>query len=128
MNEPIAAELEQEVVDTVQLKFDEQEQYFQKTLQCHATLRAFFEKHREAISPFHWRAYGWCDTEIVFNHYSDSGKEKEIARAFGKDGWKRVADRFACGAIKWVKELDGCQLIIENAESLKPSLIETVKL
>lgn len=116
------------MVDTVQLKFDEQEQYFQKTLQWQATLRAFFAKHREAISPFHWRAYGWNDTEIVFDHYSDHGKAKDIARAFGKDGWKRVADRFSCGSINWRKELDGCVLIIENAESLKPSLIETVKL
>lgn len=123
---------ETEVQDTsaadIQKKFDAQEETFQRTLTCHKTLRAFFEKHREAISPFNWKAYGWMDTEIEFDSWQDRGKAKEIATALGREGWTRHKNSYTCGAIDWKKELDGCGVIIKNAEQMTPKLIEQVKL
>ena len=112
----------------IQKKFDEQEAGFAKTLECHRVLREFFTKHREAIAPFHWKAYGWCDTEVEFDSFQNRGREKELARALGKDGWTRHKNSYACGSIDWKKDLDGCHLIIRGAEQMSPKLIDEVKL
>lgn len=128
MNDVIETEVQDAAAAEIQKKFDEQEEYFQKTVRTQAVLRAFFEKHRETIAPFKWRAYGWCDTEIEFQSYSKHPMAKEIANAFGKNGWRRVPNRHSCGAIDWRKDLDGCVLIIKTAEQLEPKVIEEVKL
>lgn len=125
MNTPAC---ETEPVDRIQKKFDDQEKSFQRTVKCQETLRAFFAKYRDVIAPFTWRAWGWCDTEIVFEEYNIHEKAKVIAAAFGKDGWTREADRYSCGSINWHKALDGCELIIKGAERISPKLVEHVKL
>jgi hypothetical protein len=113
----------------IQAKFDEQEECFRAQEGYLAILRAFTSKHRDAMAPFHWKAYGWNDTEIAFDIIQYPAQDpKAIARAFGADGWKRVPDGYTCGSINWRKELDGCVLIIKYAENIKPTLREDVRL
>lgn len=109
----------------IEQKFSDQEQQFVKLELAIATLRRFMVKHHDTLAPFRWKAYGW-DTEIKFDTYNDA--PKEIAKAFGSNGWTRKHDRFSCGSINWEKEVDGCKLIIECAENIKPKLIDEVKL
>jgi hypothetical protein len=93
-----------------------------------AKCRAFVEKHKDAMGAFDCTCYGW-DTEIKFSQYMILPFiPKDVARAFGVDGWKRIPNTSGCGSIDWVKELDGVVLKIENAEQIKPKLIEEVKL
>jgi hypothetical protein len=110
----------------IEAKFSAQEEYWQKNEQDIARLRAFMARHREAIAPFEWRAYGWNDLKIIFEAHDQ--KPKEIAKAFGATGWTREHDSYTCGAVNWKKEVDGCFLIIKNAENIKPKLIEEVKI
>lgn len=111
-------------------KIEDAEETFAKTESCIAALRAFFSKHAASLEQFSWRAYGWNDKEITVDSHQYGEKRltpKEIAALFGLDGWVRQHSTFACGAIDWVKHLDGCVLKIENAESIRPKLIEEVK-
>jgi hypothetical protein len=111
-------------------KIESAEENFKKTERCIAALRAFFAKHAAALEQIEWRAYGWNEKEISINHrtWGENPLEpKQIASLFGLDGWTRRHNSGSCGAVNWLKELDGCTLIIENAESIKPKLIETVK-
>lgn len=108
-------------------KFSGQEAQLVKQEQVAANLRAFFAKHREALSPFVWKCYGW-DDEVEFDIGYSNPVAKPIARAFGADGWTRKANSYTCGAINWHKTVDGVRLTIRNAESLKPKLIAEVKL
>jgi len=108
-------------------KFIDQEARLVKQEEIVATLRAFFAKHREALAPFVWKCYGW-DAKIGFDIGYQNKDAKAIARAFGASGWARKADHYSCGSINWHKTVDGVQLTIEAAESIKPKLIEEVKL
>lgn len=131
MNTSIEATTDTEVVNSalaeIEQKFTDQESQLVKQEQIVATLRAFFAKHREALSPFAWKCYGW-DIEITFVVGYQNKDAKPIARAFGAGGWARKSDRYSCGSINWHKTVDGVNLIIEAAESIKPKLIEEVKL
>ena len=119
----------QELLRAINKKFDDQEKRFTDTEANLATLRAFFLKHREALSPFTWSCYGWADTDIDFHCPGwPEQKAKDIARALGADGWTRKRSPHTCGSIDWHKEMDGCHLIIRNAENINPKLVETVKL
>lgn len=110
----------------IQEKFSAQENHFKAMERDLVTLREFFVKHHDALAPFVWRCYGWNDCKIVFGA---SGEEaKAIAKAFGASGWTREHDSYSCGSINWHKDIDGCHLKIEGAESIKPRLIEEVKL
>jgi hypothetical protein len=114
----------------IKAKFDKQEEHFRQFEKEMAILRKFFEKHRETLSPFGWTCYAWNDLEIKFGRYDFNGCKdpKAIARAFGADGWTRKHNRSACGAIDWFKVVDGVILTIEDAENIKPKLIDNVKL
>lgn len=105
--------------------FNEVEKRFRDIEKNLALTREFLTKHREKIEQHTFRAYGW-DNEIVFYGYDQDSKA--IARAFGSEGWTRQHDSYSCGAINWHKEVDGIKLKIENAENIKPKLIEAVKL
>lgn len=107
----------------------EAEGNFTKNEKCIAILRAFLAEHRDAFAQFCWRAYGWNDTDIEFNIPGYPAQQaKDIARAFGPDGWKRSYNPHACGSINWTKELEGVKLIIRNAEQAPRKLVEEVKL
>lgn len=111
----------------IDLKFEAQEKRFVENETQIATLREFFKKHRETISPFQWTCYGWNDCKIKFDcNFGNKDQQKQIARAFGATGWTRLSG--TCGQINWHKTVDGCQLIIEGAEHINPKLIEEVKL
>lgn len=116
--------------ETQETKIQNAERTFAKTEECIAALRAFFAKHAEAMEQINFRAYGWNDKEINIANRAWGQNvlaPKQIAALFGLDGWMRQHNSGACGAVDWVKQLDGCMLVIENAESIKPKLIETVK-
>lgn len=121
-------ETEQEVVaeqpDPIAEKFHEQEKRFLELEDNIAVLRRFIVVHHDALAPFTWTAWGW-DKSIEFRSYSQ--RPTEIAKAFGKDGWRRESDSYSCGSINWKKELDGVKLKIEAAENIKPTLREEVK-
>ena len=107
-------------------KFEQQESHFQAMERDLVTLRAFFAKYRENLSPFEWRCYGWNDCKITFCANGDDARK--IAKAFGANGWIREPDNYSCGSINWLKTVDKCILKIEGAESIKPRLIKEVKL
>jgi hypothetical protein len=131
MNASIKSTTETNVVNSalaeIEQKFIDQEAQLVKQEQIVATLRAFFSKHREALAPFVWNCYGW-NTEIKFDLGWRDQKAKDIARAFGADGWTRKVDGYSCGSINWHKSVGGVELTINAAESIKPKLIEEVKL
>ncbi len=112
-------------------KITEAEKNFAKTEHCIAVLRAFFAKHAAALEQIDFRAYGWNDTVVTINNRTwgeNPLTPTQIAALFGQTGWNRKHSTYTCGAVDWVKELDGCTLTIENAESIKPKLIDEVKL
>jgi hypothetical protein len=113
----------------IQEKFDKQEAKFRELESIILTLRGFFEKHREPLSPFGWSCYA-PGLEITFGKYAFNGSPdpKAVASAFGSGGWIRKHNPYACGSIDWFKTVDGVVLKIEDAENIKPKLIEEVKL
>lgn len=107
-------------------KFLETEKDFKDKEAKIATLREFIVKYREPLSLFpNWKAFGFHG-DIDFSNYEE--KHKEIARAFGADGWTRKKHSYTCGAINWEKTLDGVKITIECAETVKFNPIEQVKL
>lgn len=111
-------------------KIELAEQRFQNTEHRMGVLREFFVKHPKALEQCEWSAYGWVDTEIdimVKTWGENQLTAKQIAALFGPDGWRRQANKHACGSIDWFKALDGCTLKISGAESIAPKLIEEVK-
>jgi hypothetical protein len=107
-------------------KFEATESEFKEKEVKIAALRAFLVKYREPLSLFlNWKAFAFHG-DIDFSNYDS--KQKEIARAFGADGWVRKKHSYTCGAINWEKTLDGVKLTIESAEQINPKLIEEVKL
>jgi len=123
--EQIAAK---ELAEQIKSRFEDQEARFVEIEAGLKILREFFIKHREAIAPFQWTCYGSSLT-ISFNcAYGNKDKQKEIARAFGSSGWKRVKNEYTCGRIDWKKTVDGVEIEIDCAEQINPKLIEEVKL
>ena len=104
---------------------NEQEARFldsQKTLEI---TRAFWDKYRTIMLGTSWYCfYGW---QAKWEVPANGNDHKEIARALGKNGWKRVADTYTCGQINWVKTVDGVEVVLQGAEMLRPKLIEEVK-
>lgn len=93
-----------------------------------AFCRAWITAHAAIIAPFDWDCMGWS-RELVFNQYgARCVNAREIATAFGKEGWKRVPDRYTCGKIDWMKSVDGMLLKIESAEHLPMNVREDVRL
>ena|ERR1700744_1970254 len=116
-------------IDPIAKKFIDQEAQFVASEKTLAILRDFFKKWREVISAFKWTCYGWGSPDIKFDlTYGDKSQAKAIATAFGKEGWRREKDNYACGKINWLKTVDGVELKIDGAEQLSPKLIEEVKL
>jgi len=110
--------------DPIAEKFTKQENQFTEVEKNLAALRRFMVVHHDALALLDWRCYGY-DNSIVLNTYNQ--KPKDVALAFGKDGWKREHNSYSCGSIDWHKTIDGVLLKIENAENIKPTLREEVK-
>ena len=100
-------------VDEIQEKFDTQERRFAELEQHVSNLREFFAKYRDAIAPFSWSCYGFDAISFYAGteHYKTENKPKAIARAFGADGWTREFNSSTCGAVNWLKTIDGVVLI-----------------
>ena len=109
----------------IRQKFSEQENNLLKQEDTVRKLREFFAKYHDVIAPFRWRCYGW-DPTVVFDNYDHNSKD--IARAFGAEGWTRHHDSHSCGSVNWTKTIDGIELRIECAESIQPQLIKEVRL
>lgn len=106
--------------------FAEHVDSFNQTEQALAACRAFIEKHKGTLQQLNgWRAYGFS-AKIIFDYFGQ--RPPDIAKAFGATGWTRKANQYSCGSIDWHKEMDGMELVIEGAESIKPTLREEVKL
>src|SRR5690242_20275247 len=104
-NEPATTTETTELDLARQTAIAEQEAKFAETDSTLATCRAFWEKHKENLLKFTYSGfYGWY-ANIDFSTASHTAKE--IAKAFGADGWKRHRDEYICGRINWKKELDG---------------------
>ena len=117
---------ETEEQQCIRERFEQQEKKFQQQEKKIADMRAWLERNRERLGH-----YGWSICDRTVNFYSflrSEGQQKDIARAFGKDGWKREKDDYTCGAIHWVKEFDGATLKIHEAEIVKLNPIDEVKL
>ena len=94
-----------------------------------ATLRAFVSKWYEILAPFDYSASAYHHPTISFYSFGEANKDsKAIARSLGNDGWKREKNPHTCGAINWVKEIDGVKLTIHEAEKVDMKLIQEVKL
>jgi hypothetical protein len=114
--------------EQIEAKFTKQENQFLEQEKNISLLRAFFLKYRKPFAQFQWRAYG-IDNEISFDcNYQNVGRAKDIARAFGSDGWTRKKNSYTCGQIDWFKDIGEVTLKIEGAEHLNLNLIEEVKL
>ena len=95
--------------------------------------RKFIEKHSatiDAISEkqFYCSMYGWNSDLDIQTYSNDKLDFKSIAALFGADGWTRKFNPTACGSIDWHKTVDGINITLKNAEQVKPTLIEEVKL
>jgi hypothetical protein len=96
-------------------------------------LRDFIEKHRLALLMCQsWSAgpthYPTVTIRKGYGKDSESFNPKEIARAFGAEGWKREKNSYTCGQIDWKKIIDDVHVEIAGAEHMAPKLIEEVKL
>lgn len=107
-------------------RFEEQEALFVAQEKIISDMRAWIVRNRERIAKFDFSV---CNRGIHFYSWRRvEGKQKEIARAFGKDGRRREKDAYTCGAIHWVKDFDGAQLTIHEAEIVNLNPVEEVKL
>lgn len=127
-NETQSVELtESEKLQTaIQERFDAQEKKFAEQEKEIADMRAWLLRNRERIAPFIFCTSG--RTICFYSFIRTEGQQKDIAKAFGKDGWKREKDSHTCGALHWFKEFDGVTLKIHEAEIVKFNPIDEVKL
>lgn len=125
---PIATPETEDAANAIAKIFNEHEKSFDELTAHLATTRAFIAKHATILARVRWSCWGW-DPVMKFSKWQEDGvTSRFIARLFGHEGWKRVADGYTCGEFNWVKEIDGMKLIIEGAESLKPQIKDEVKL
>ena len=118
---------EEKQVSATTQKIIEIEAGFRKVETWLMAARNFLAAHADKLEGIDFRCWGWTE-EIVFQTWGEVRDPKEMARRFGADGWKREADQHSCGAIHWVKVVDGVRLKVENAERVKPQINETVRL
>lgn len=111
----------------VQKKIIEIETGFREIETFIIAARQFLMQNADKLNGIAFRCYGWSK-QIVFNTWGDVTEPKEIARRFGADGWTREHDSHTCGAVHWLKTVDGIQLRVENAETIKPTLNQNVRL
>lgn len=124
---PANIEAKLTAADEVQVKILQIEDGFRQVEAFLLTARNFLFKHSGNLEGLDFRCWGWSQ-EVVFMLYGQVRDPKEIARRFGSDGWTREHDKYTCGAVHWVKTVDGVRLKVENAESIKPTLNPTVRL
>lgn len=108
-----------------------QEEAFKQNEDRIRVMREFLNKHADKILPYDFNCMTNNTLIVSFDcTYNETNKlkVKEIARGFGKDGWRREKDRFTCGRINWRKTFEGIEIHIDGAEfvDLKPR--EEVKL
>jgi len=108
-----------------------QEEKFKQNEDRIRVMREFVSKHRDKILPYDFSCMTNNTLVVCFDcTYNEVNKlkAKEIARGFGKEGWRREKDRFTCGRINWRKTFEDVEIHIDGAEfvDLKPR--EEVKL
>lgn len=124
---PTPEEIEEQH-QAIKAKFDGHENDFKGVEKNIGVLREFMVKHRDAMAPFIWTT-NIHQPSIYFNcAYSNKGKQKEIARAFGAEGWTRHKNEYTCGRIDWKKTIDGVRIEIDCAEQVEMKLKEEVRL
>lgn len=117
-----------QITEEQQAKFTNQEARFVELEQTIATCRAFMEKHKETLAPFEWSMFGYDPSCTFYSWNQPEGYPKNIAKAFGADGWTRVHDPHTCGSVNWLKQIDGITITLKEAENIKPTLRTEVKL
>lgn len=116
--EPLTEEHAKLVADQIQA-FNDYEATLQRT-------REFWAKHQATILKFkHEQMYVFLNKLEFPGSYGND--PKEVARAFGADGWTRVRNPYTCGAIDWKKVVDGVEIVIANAETA-PALLPQVRI
>ncbi|SRR6266404_3426506 len=87
------------------------------------TVRRFLDLHGDKLTDTDWQEQAWsCRIKIGANkEYSEMPVKnaREIARRFPGVVWTRVKNNITCGVIDFQGSLDGVELLIENAETLK---------
>ena len=94
-------------------------------------MREFLNQHKDKILPYDFNCMTSNTLIVLFDcTYNETNKlkVKEIARGFGKEGWKREKDRFTCGRINWRKTFEGIEIHIDGAEFVDFKPREEVKL
>lgn len=74
-----------------------------------------------------WSCYG-IRRSIEFSFHCWPSKPREVAAAFGQDGWIRKKDDYSCGRINWFKTVDGMEIKLKGAENLSMNIREEVRL
>ncbi len=115
--------------EQIAAKFESHEKGFARVVESITTLRKFVSTWRNELAAFEWNAFDSEGPKVFFDcTYGNKDQQKNIASAFGKDGWIREKDSYTCGRINWKKTVDGVAITVQGAEHLNPKLIEEVKL
>lgn len=115
--------------DQIEAKFTVQEKRFAAVVSSITILREFVSKWRNELAAFEWNAFDSEGPKVFFDcTYGNKEQQKNIASAFGKDGWVREKDIYTCGRINWKKTIGEVMITIQGAEHLNPKLIDEVKL